>query len=316
MEVVRTLQGAPPWVTDVAEAITFLGDAEFYLLAFPLLYWSVSRRLGLHLGVILLLSASANAILKLGFATPRPVFLEPDLGLRAETSYGVPSGHAQNAVALWGLLAVELRSRWWWLFSGVMILTLGWSRLQLGVHFPIDTLIGFTVGAVLLALYVRLREPASVWFGQFSPWRRVGLALAASLGLIGLAVIARFALAGHTVPADWIGADPDHPPFNLDAAVTASSALFGILSGTVLLEQRGGFRTDGVWWRRALRYPIGIIGVGVLAFGLGIDAASGDLRALVWLFVQYGLIGLWIGGLAPLLFIRLGLAPKDDQGHP
>lgn len=322
MEVVRTLQDAPPWVTDVAEVITFLGDAEFYLLAFPLLYWSISRRLGLHLGIILLLSASINAILKMSLASPRPGFLEPDLAVTGETSYGLPSGHSQNAVALWGLLAAELRSRWWWLFSATLILALGWSRLQLGVHFPIDTLLGFAVGGVLLVAYLRLRGPVTDWFGRHSPWQQVGLAFGASMALVGLAVVARLALAGSSVPAEWVGIDPADPPFSLDSAVTASSTLFGIISGVVLLGRRGGFETDGTWWRRALRYPIGLVGVAVIWLGLGSDPTGDDVAALVLRYVQYGLIGLWIGGLAPLLFVRLGLAPRagprthTDAGTP
>lgn len=309
MEVVRALQEAPSWVTDVAEVVTLLGDSEFYLLAFPLLYWSVSRRLGLQLGVILLLSASINAVLKLGFATPRPSFLEPELGLIQESSYGIPSGHSQNAVALWGLLATELRSRWGQLACGLLILALGWSRLQLGVHFPIDTLAGFAVGAVVLGLFVRWRDPVASWFDQHPPLRQVGIALVASLALIGLAVAARATLGTTSIPLDWIGTDPAAAPFTLDAVVIASAALFGIISGTVLLSARGGFETDGVWWRRALRYPIGLVGVVALVFGLGDDPTADSLPALITLFVQYSLIGLWIGGLAPLLFVALRLAP-------
>lgn len=314
MELVRALQGAPPWATDVAEVVTFLGDSEFYLLAFPLLYWSVSRRLGLQLGVILLLSASINAILKLGFSTARPSFLEPELGLIEESSYGIPSGHAQNAVALWGLLAAERRS-WWWLACGALILALGWSRLQLGVHFPVDTLAGFAAGGVLLVLFLRWRAPVTTWFNQHAPSRRVGIALSGSLALIGIAVLVRAVLGSTSVPVDWIGTNPGDPPFSLDAVVTASSALFGLITGTVLLGERGGFETDGAWWRRALRYPIGLIGVAVLWLGLGDDPTGDALPAIVILFVQYSLIGLWIGGGAPLLFVALRLAPSPEASR-
>lgn len=315
MEVVRALQQAPPWVSEVAEVITFLGDSEFYLLAFPLLYWSVSRRLGLQLGIILLLAASVNAILKLGFATPRPSFLEPELGLVEESSYGIPSGHSQNAVALWGLLAVELRPWWWRVACGALILALGWSRVQLGVHFPVDTLAGFAAGAVVLVLFVRLRAPVVAWFDQHPPLRRAGIALVASLALIGIAVAVRTALGVDAVPSDWVGTDPADPPFSLDAVVIAASALFGTISGTVLLATQGGFETDGEWWQRALRYPIGLVGVTALWLGLGDDPTGDSFPALVILFVQYSLIGLWIGGLAPLLFVALRLAPAGAPDH-
>lgn len=312
MELVRTLGEAPSWLTDVAQVVTFLGDSEFYLLAFPLLYWSVHRRIGLQLGVILLLSASLNAVLKLVFHTARPSFLEPALGVVEEHSYGLPSGHSQNAMALWGLLAVELRRPAARVACGVLVLALAWSRLQLGVHFPIDTVVGLTVGAVLLAAYVRWRGPVTAWLTDQPPLRRVGAALAASLGLLALAVLARLALAGSTVPADWVGVDPTDPPFSLESAVVATAALFGIVAGSILVHERGGFRTDGSWWQRALRYPVGLVGVAVLWLGLGDDPTGDDLVALAVRWVQYGLIGVWIGGLAPLLFVALRLAPR---GH-
>jgi membrane-associated phospholipid phosphatase len=313
MEVVRALRESPAWLTDVAEGITFLGDSEFYLLAFPLLYWSVSRRLGLQLGVILLLSASVNAILKLALHTPRPLFLEPELGVVEESSYGLPSGHSQNAMAMWGLLAVELRTRVAAAACGLLILALAWSRLQLGVHHPLDTVVGLGVGALLLVAYLRWRGPIAAWLASQPPWRRIAVALATSLGLLALAVIARVALAGSSIPADWIGADPGDPPFSLESAVVATGALFGIVAGAVLVHERGGFETDGTWWRRALRYPLGLFGVAVLWLGFG-DAPTGDdVVALAVRYVQYALIGLWIGGLAPLVFVRLGLAPIGRQ---
>lgn len=313
MEVIRTLQqAAPTWVTDLAAVVTVLGDAEFYLLAFPLLYWSLDRRLGLQLGVMLLLSASLNAILKIGVASPRPSFLEPGLAETGATGYGLPSGHAQNAVALWGLLAAELRSRWWWLFSVLLILALGWSRLQLGVHYPIDTVTGFTVGGLLLLAYLRFRTPVTVWFVRHSAWQQVGIAFGLSIVLVGLGAAARLGLAGSSVPTTWVGIDPADPPYSLDSVVTAAATLFGIASGLVLLGRRGGYETDGTWWRRVLRYPVGLVGVAIIYLALGTGPTGDDALALVVRYVQYGLIGLWMSVGAPLLFVRLRLAPAGD----
>jgi hypothetical protein len=45
--------------------MTFLGDEEFYLLLLPLLYWASAAGWGLRLGVMLLLTAGVNNVLKL-----------------------------------------------------------------------------------------------------------------------------------------------------------------------------------------------------------------------------------------------------------
>ena len=61
---------------------------------------------------MLLISAGLNEWVKDLFKLPRPFWIDPKLGLSVETSYGLPSGHAQNAVVLWGYLAAVGRGRW------------------------------------------------------------------------------------------------------------------------------------------------------------------------------------------------------------
>jgi glycerophosphoryl diester phosphodiesterase/membrane-associated phospholipid phosphatase len=159
-----SLQERAPWLVPVMAAVTFLGDEEFYLLLLPLLYWAVSRRFGIRLGAMLLLTASVNGLLKLIFTTPRPSFLQPEIGRVTETSFGVPSGHAQNAAAIWGLLAASVRA--WGLRVALvaLIALIGWSRFFLGVHFLEDLWVGWTVGIVLLALFLLLEGPVVRWW--------------------------------------------------------------------------------------------------------------------------------------------------------
>ena len=314
MDLVRELQEVGGALTGIAEAITFLGDEEFYLLVFPLLYWSVRRRLGTEIGVMLLVSAGLNEVLKLAFHTPRPNFLAPELGLRHETSFGLPSGHSQNAVAVWGLLAARLRSRWWWLAAGVLIAALGWSRIQLGVHFLHDTLVGFAVGALLLAAFLRWRDPVVERFAAMRAGQRVWVLFGASQLLIGLGVLARVVLTPETVPASWTGIDPAEPPWSLAGVVTPAAALFGFGAGLVLVAERGGFDVGGAVWRRALRYPLGLVGVIVIWGGLDAAFPDGhDAVALSLRYLRYALTGLWIGGLAPLMFVRVGLAGRGGE---
>ena len=76
----------------------------------PALYWCIDARLGLRVGMILLLSNGLNAVLKLAFHTPRPYWVDARVtGFAAESSFGLPSGHAQSAASVWGLLASSFR---------------------------------------------------------------------------------------------------------------------------------------------------------------------------------------------------------------
>ncbi|GGI03353.1 glycerophosphodiester phosphodiesterase family protein [Egicoccus halophilus] len=302
-----SLQAGPEWRNTLLHAVTFLGDEEFYLLAFPLLYWAVSRRLGVRLGVMLLVTASLNSIGKLVPTTPRPAFLDPALERVPESTFGVPSGHAQNAAAVWGLLAVLLRHPIARVALVGLIAAIGWSRIHLGAHFLEDVLSGWATGAVLVGLFVLLEPRVRRWAAARGPveWVLAGLVASWALILLGVLLSARLR-----------GFDPGWPGL-LDASVatsaadvvTAAATLAGLVVGLALVVPRGGFDSGGSLRQRVLRVVVGLVGVVVLWQGLGAVLPGGDdALALVLRYVRYLLVGAWVGGLAPLLFRRLGLA--------
>ena len=72
VEMVVWLQRASPSLDVPFTAITFLGHEAFFLVLLPLVYWSVDRRTGARLAVLLLLSECVNAAAKSLAAQPRP----------------------------------------------------------------------------------------------------------------------------------------------------------------------------------------------------------------------------------------------------
>lgn len=310
------LQDTASWLTPVWAVITFLGDEEFYLLLLPVTYWALSRRIGLRLGAMLLLSASINGLLKLTFATPRPSFLRPELAAVTETSFGLPSGHAQNATAVWGVLVASLRA--WPARVALLLLIAGiaWSRIHLGVHFLEDLVVGVVVGLVLLGLYLWLEPRAIRWWHRVGTLERVLGALVAGLVWIAPATLLAGRLIGVSFP--WPGVEDPTELTGAGGVVTAAATLSGFGIGLAVLQVRGGFDHRGPVGRRVLRVLVGLVGVAVLYLGLSAIFPSGEgpleltLRA-----VRYGLIGAWVGGLAPWLFVRLRLAeasPDDPLG--
>jgi hypothetical protein len=80
-------------------------------------------------------------------------------------------------------------------------------------------------------------------------------------------------------------------------------------AGYILLLARGGFNAGGPAWQRLVRFLIGLVGVFLLWFGLGLIFPDGEtLLPFLLRYIRYTLVGCWISGLAPLLFIRLRLA--------
>jgi membrane-associated phospholipid phosphatase len=304
------------WIGTPSRLISFLGDEEFYLLILPLIYWSIHSALGLRVGFILLVSNGLNGIFKLLFSTPRPFFYSSEVRpLTFESSYGVPSGHAQNATAVWGVIAAFLARAWVWIILVLLIILIGLSRIAVGVHFPIDVVAGWIVGFILLWLVLRLEKPVLTWLGNQAVVMRLLAALAVSLIIIVLGLTAR-SLSIEEVPTTWIAnaavAFPDEPPINplsLDGFFTSAGTLFGLASGAILLQAYSGFDVRGPWWKRLARYPIGLVGVILLYFGLSAIFPRGDdTLAYSLRYLRYFLVGIWVSAGAPLTFFFLRLA--------
>ena len=301
------------------QAITFLGSELFFLFVLPVIYWCINATMGLHLGLLLMVSTSLYSTLKIAFHDPRPYWLDPGVMAYAEeTSFGLPSGHAQNAVIVWGMLALWVRKTWAWVLAIIMIVLIGLSRIYLGVHFPTDVLTGWLLGILLLLAYAALRKPISEWWRSQSLGMQALVSFAFALALILLGWLARTLLGDWTLPQEWINnarlAFPDSEiidPLVLSGIVTPAATFFGLALGAGLVQQRGGFDAGGPLWQRAVRFLVGILGV--LVFYIGLDLLFPDGQTLLPLalrFVRYTLVGLWVSGLAPLVFLQLKLAKK------
>lgn len=62
--------------------------------------------------------------------------------------YGMPSNHASNGAAFLVASAflLPLKAS---LLIGISVFLVGWSRIYLGVHFPLDIIVGYFVGGTL-----------------------------------------------------------------------------------------------------------------------------------------------------------------------
>jgi hypothetical protein len=119
LQVVMWFQSLGLWLSPVMKFFTFLGSTEFYLLVAPALLWCIDSVLGIRLGLYLMINASVNAALKVAIHGPRPYWYSTDVKALggAETSFGAPSGHAQNAVVVWGTLAARVKTRLAWIIA-------------------------------------------------------------------------------------------------------------------------------------------------------------------------------------------------------
>lgn len=267
-------------------ALTLLGEERFFLLFLPFLYWCVDRRTGMQVALLFLLSTSLNAVAKTLAGQPRPFQYDPRVRQLVEApDGGLPSGHAQNALVVWGYLALQFRRAWLWVLAVVLIVLISLSRVYLGVHFPTDILGGYLLGAVLLLAYLWLEPGLETWLKQKGLAWQLGLTLTLPWLLIFL--------------------------FPTEDGVSTGAALLGLGVGFTLERRWVGFETRGLWWQRTLRF---IVGAAVMVgLWLGLKMAFSSLEpAFLFRFIRYGLMGLWGALGAPWVFVRLGWAETGE----
>lgn len=154
-----------PGLNNFFQFITDLGDVYAYLVATSLaalffFYKLKNKKFIFQLLGVLLLSALANMALKRAFDRARPTI--EHLVVVKTLSY--PSGHAMSAMAFYGFLIYlvfkikmhsALRAFLVLVFT-FLILSIGISRIYLGVHFPSDVAGGFIAGLIWVAFCVVL----------------------------------------------------------------------------------------------------------------------------------------------------------------
>ncbi len=324
LQVVLWFQSLGTGVVEPMRLLALMGQQEFFLVVMPAIFWCLDAGAGLRTGAMLLLGSSLNCFLKILFHTPRPFWYSPQVkALSSETTFGMPSGHAQNAAGIWGLLAALVHKRWAWITALAVIFAIGVSRVYLGMHFPSDVVAGWLLGAALVWLFLRLDAPVTRWLKSLPFNSQIILGFAVSLALIGLFYLTTWSVRGVSVPWAWVlnasNADPHHPmnPLDPEGTFSAAGVWFGLSVGAAWHWRRGWFDARGSLNQRLLRYLMGVAGVGILYAGLGLlFPRSADFIGYAFRYLRYFLIGIWVAGGAPYLFIRFGLAQPSGVEHP
>jgi membrane-associated phospholipid phosphatase len=314
--IILFIQNLGEWLRYPMRTLTLLGDREFYLLIAPVLYWCIDPVVGIRFGLYFMFSGSMNFLFKYLLHTPRPFWIDtrviPEI---VEMNFGMPSGHAQNAVVVFGSLTHEGKIRLGWVWVGILAFFIGLSRIYLGVHFISDVLVGWLVGGIILWLAIRWEQPFVSWFSKQTYLVKYLVVLGTSLGVLLIGLIFYFINQNQTLPVVWAenismttGLEIFESPYNLANLFSYCGAFLGLAGGAVWLNNRGGFTVQASIARLALRYVLGLAGILAIYIGLDILFPDGEsLVAHIFRYARYALIGSWVSAIGPFIFIKFQL---------
>ena len=141
-------------ITNFGGAITLIGLTIIFLLIMK------DKKMSFSILLNLVIVTFLNIFLKNIIQRPRP----DDFRLINETGYSFPSGHSMISMAYYGYLIylifkfVKNKKLKTFLitFLCILILTIGLSRIYLGVHYTSDVIAGFVLSVSYLIIYTSI----------------------------------------------------------------------------------------------------------------------------------------------------------------
>ena len=257
------------------------GEAPFLIIAIAV-FWCIDKRKGYYLMTVGFFGMILNQFLKILCCVPRPWVKDPDFTIveparAGATGYSFPSGHTQNAVALYGGIARCTGSRLLRVVCIVLAVLIAFSRMYLGVHTPLDVGVSIVIATVLVL---------------------------AGMVVCSGAFLAYLYLRGDTGATAEDTANYVNAVENGWKFVGVSLALLAV---NIVDRKTLRFETRAVWWAQLIKLVVG--------FGLLMAIRSGLKAPLIALLggnaavaggVRYLLVVLFAGCVWPLTFWWFG----------
>lgn len=257
--------------------ITNLGSETFLIFAITIIFWCLDKRLGIKLFLITVITVQLNMFLKGIFKAPRPNGHSGIKSLYIESApgYSFPSGHSQISVTFWYYLERKVKDKRFSVLAFTLIILIGFSRLYLRVHWPVDVITGLLIGLVTALLLDILIE------------KLIKTKLKFIISIIFTIIIANILLLY----------------MHSSDSVKLTGILTGSLIGFLAELKYINFNEKVSLHKQLIKFIIGISILFVIKSGLKFLFPHG----LLFEYIRYFIMGIWITFIAPFLYVKLNL---------
>ena len=296
----------PFWDTTFVLA-SALGEELFVLSVAALIYWNISKHGGYILVLTYVASMTANDLLQLIVQARHPQEVLTGvyaLSVTTAEGFSFPSGHTQAATTLFVTLALLFRRNAMYLLTAAVLALVGVSRVYLGLHWPLDVVGGWVIGALFALGTYRLlyvgSKPLSPKSRRHGDVTALLLSGAAVLAVVTLTVALLTALVASSLQSTEMA--------------RIGGAGIGTFLGFALERRTFGFVVAATTRRKIARYLAGMLACGVVIVGaqaLRSFAAGGFAAGYAVDTLVYAVVGAWVAGVYPSLGKRIGLFQEE-----
>ena len=288
---------ANPFLSFIANTLSLCGEQAVMIVIILIIYYGLDKAKGFAIISSMFTSLIAVNGIKAIVRAPRPFIVHSDLiGDRLETAtgYSFPSGHTAGASSFYISIAKAFKSTKLLVIALLLALFIGFSRLYLAVHWPIDVLVGYLIGA-LVAIFL-----TPIFISVYNDKERcirfsLIFASASALATIILTIL----LSLNTI---------DSTAFTDLMKMLAIAA--GAYAGCALERKKVNFKEAKTVKGTIINILLSAIGIAIIMSIKFIIPAN--LYAL-GAAIRYSLLGFYLTGVYPLIAVKIGVMKNEEK---
>lgn len=270
--------------------ITFFANPIIFLFAFLIIYWNINKKEGARFAYNAIITLLIVNTLKSICNIRRPFLYNTDIKMLemdgSGTGSSFPSGHSALSSALCSSLLISyLHGGFWIVFTVIIPLLVGLSRMILGMHFPLDVIIGLGIGYGFTFIFYNLLDKMDNGL-KGSLVLSVILSSVILVGAFILSLLVTVHILSNSIFSDLI---------------RSLSLLGGFILGRFFEERFVKYLTRARKAKKILRLILGIIPIALLYVFLK------HTPSIISDFTLYTFIAIWGTFLFPLIGIHSNL---------